>query len=92
MLDNLSNIGSDVYQSWSEEQRREEIGKLVQGYKNGLPVQILCQLATSIAGSSELACQHLSAFMTLKERKAVVKKEAGGNDALRELLQSALLQ
>lgn len=91
MLDNIDNIGNDVYQSWSEEQRREEIGKLVQGYKSGLPVQILCQLATSIAGSSQLACQHLSAFMSLKERKALVKKEAGSNDLLRELLQSTLL-
>jgi hypothetical protein len=91
MLDNLNNIGNDVYQTWSDEQRREEIGKLVQGFKNGLPVQILCQLSTSIAGTPALACQHLSAFMPLKERKAIVKKESGTNKALRTLLESTLL-
>lgn len=91
MLDKLNNIGDDLYRTWDEEQRREEIGKLVQGFKNGLPIQILCQLATSIAGSSALACGHLSAFLTLKERKALVKKESGGNEALRALLESTLL-
>jgi hypothetical protein len=87
----LDSIGDDVYRTWSEEQRREEIGKLVQGYQNGLPVQILCQLSTSIAGSPELAREHLSAFLSGKERKAIVKKESGSNKQLRALLQSTLL-
>ena len=91
MPDNINNIGDEVYQSWSDEQRREEIGKLVQGYKNGLPVQILCQLATSIAGSSALASGHLAAFLTLKERKSIVKKESGTNEELRALLKATLL-
>ena len=91
MPDNINNIGDEVYQSWSDEQRREEIGKLVQGFKNGLPVQILCQLATSIAGSSALASEHLSAFLTLKERKSIVKKESGTNEELRALLKATLL-
>ena len=92
MPDNLNNIGDEVYQAWSHEQRRQEIGNLVKGFKNGLPVQILCQLATSIAGSSELAGEHLSCFLTLKERKAIVKNESGTNAQLRNLLQSTLLQ
>jgi hypothetical protein len=91
MLNNLNNIGDDVYKSWSDEQRREEIGKLVDGYKNGLPVQILCQLSISIAGSPKLATEHISAFLTRKERKAIVKKESGTNDVLRNLLESTLL-
>jgi hypothetical protein len=91
MLNKLNNIGDEVYQSWSYEQRRDEIGKLVQGYKNGLPVQILCQLATSIAGSPELASEHLGALMSKKERKAIIKNEAGSNSQLRSLLQSTLL-
>ena len=91
MLDRLNNIGDEVYQTWSYEQRQEEIGKLVQGYKNGLPVQILCQLSTSIAGSSALASEHIAAFLTLKQRKAIVKKESGSNEALRALLKSTLL-
>jgi hypothetical protein len=91
MLDKLNNIGDETYQSWSDDQRRQEIGNLVQGYKKGLPVQILCQLATSIAGSPELAGQHLAAFLSLKERKAIVKKEAGTNVALTSLLEATLL-
>ena len=91
MLDKLNTIGDETYQSWSDEQRRTEIGNLVQGFKNGLPVQILCQLATSIAGSPALASEHLSAFLTLKERKAIVKKESGSNEALRSLLKATLL-
>jgi hypothetical protein len=91
MLDKLNNMGEELYRTWSHEQCRAEIGKLVQGYKNGLPVQILCQLSTSIAGSSELACEHLAAFLSVKERKAIIKKEAGSNDALRKLLQVTLL-
>jgi len=91
MLDKLNNIGDEVYQTWSDEQRRDEIGKLVQGFKNGLPVQILCQLSASIAGSSALASEHIAAFLSLKERKAIVKKESGDNKALRVLLESTFL-
>ena len=29
----IENIGADVYKSWSEEQRKAEIGKLVDGYR-----------------------------------------------------------
>ena len=87
----ISNIGEDVYRSWSDEQRRHEIGNLVQGFKGGLPIQILCQLATSIAGSPALASEHLSAFLTLDERKALVKNESGSNKQLRALLKATLL-
>lgn len=91
MLDKLNNIGDEVYQSWSYEQRHEEIGKLVQGFKNGLPVQILCQLSTSIAGSSAEAAEHISAFLSRRERKAIVNRESGSNKVLRELLEATLL-
>jgi hypothetical protein len=91
MLDKLTNIGDETYQSWDDEQRRKEIGNLVQGFKNGLPVQILCQLATSIAGSSALAKEHIAAFLTLEERKAIIKKEATGTKELRTLLKATLL-
>lgn len=91
MLDQISNIGDEVYRTWSDEQRREEIGKLVQGFKNGLPVQILCQLSISIAGSSTEAAHHLSFFLSRRERKAIVNREAGSNQMLRELLETTLL-
>ena len=91
MLDKLSNIGDEVYQTWSDDQRRQEIGNLVKGFKNGLPVQILCQMATAIAGSSVLASEHLATFLTLKERKAIIKRESGTNQELRALLEATLL-
>ena len=87
----LNSIGDDIYLSWSSEKRREEIGNLVKGFRNGLPVQILCQLAAQIAGSPSLAGQHIAAFLPLKERKAIVKKESGDNQELRALLESTLL-
>jgi len=91
MLNKLNNIGDELYQTWSDEQRHEEIRKLVKGYKNGLPVQILCQLSTSIAGSPSLAREHISDFLSLKERKKIVKKEGGSNDQLRALLEATLI-
>ena len=91
MLDKLTNIGDETYQSWDDEQLRKEIGNLVDGFKNGLPVQILCQLATSIAGSSELAKEHIATFLTLQERKAIIKKESTSSTELRTLLKATLL-
>jgi len=70
----LQDIGAEIYQTWSEQQRREEIGKLVQGYQAGLSVAILCMMAASIAGSPAKAKKHLKALMTLKERRAAVAK------------------
>lgn len=91
MLDTLNNIGDDTYRSWSDEQRRQEIGNLVQGFKNGLPAQILCQLATSIAGSQAQAQEHLAAFLTLAERQEIVKTESRCNPELRTLFKKTLL-
>jgi hypothetical protein len=91
MIDNISNIGEDVYRSWNEEQRRKEIGNLVQGFQNGLPIQILCQLATSIAGSPAQAKSHLAALMTLEERQAIFKKESGTSKELKALLKATLV-
>lgn len=87
----LNNLGDEVYQTWSYEQRHEEIGKLVQGYRNGLPVQILCQLSASIAGGTVEAAEHLGAFISRRERKAMVNREAGSDKALRTLLEATLL-
>ena len=86
MLDKINNIGDEVYRTWSDEQRRHEIGNLVQGFRNGLPVQILCDLATSIAGSQALASEHLLAFLTPLECKGIAKKESGVDKKLRALL------
>jgi len=72
------DLGASLYKTWSPEQRREEIAKLVEGFRNGLPVGVLCKMAETIAGSRKAARKHLHAMLTLQERKAAVEKETGG--------------
>ena len=73
----IENMGADIYKSWTNEQRHEEIGKLIQGYGNGLPVPIICMLATAIAGNEAGARKHIIKLMPLKDRKKLLAKEAG---------------
>jgi hypothetical protein len=73
----LNDVGAEVYQTWSYEQRRNEIDKLVQGYRNGLPIEFLCMMATSIAGSELLAREHLIAIIPPEERQIMVGKASG---------------
>lgn len=72
------DLGASMFKTWSEEQQREEIGRLVAGYRNGVPVGILCKMAETIAGSREKAREHLAHFMPPDERREAVEKEAGG--------------
>lgn len=87
----LNNIGDEVYQTWSYEQRHDEIAKLVQGFRNGLPVRILCQISASIAGGTAEAAEHLAILISRRERKAMVNRESGSDPALRALLEATLL-
>ena len=73
----IENIGADIYKSWTDEQRQEEIGKLIQGYHSGMPVPILCMLATAIAGNEAGARKHIIKLMPLRERTKLLTKEAG---------------
>jgi hypothetical protein len=88
MFDTNSDLGAALFTSWTEEQRRDEIGRLVEGYRNGVPVGILCKMAETIAGSPEQAREHLAAFMSLEERQAAVAQETA---AMRLLLEPILL-
>lgn len=78
----IENIGADVYQSWSEEQRQAEIGKLVEGYRSGLPLKILLQMASAIAGSPEDAREHLAALIPAEERHLMVTRQKGADQGL----------
>lgn len=73
----LANIGSDIYKTWSDEQRRDEIGKLVAGHRSGLPLEFLFQMASAIAGSPEGAREHLTALIPSEERHKMVTREKG---------------
>ena len=67
---------------WSDKEKREEIARLVEGYRNGLPVGILCKMVETIAGSRKTARKHLLALLTADERQAAVEKECGGMQTL----------
>ncbi|GAB7026759.1 hypothetical protein [Geotalea toluenoxydans] len=82
----IENIGADIYRSWTDEKRREEIGKLIEGYRNGLPLPILCTMATAIAGNEAGARRHIIKLMPLRERKALITKEAGTDTDLHSRL------
>ncbi|MBT0653271.1 hypothetical protein [Geomobilimonas luticola] len=77
----LNDVGAEVYETWSYEQRHEEIGKLVEGYRNGLPLEILCMMTTSIAGSEKLAREHLIALVPPDERQAIIAAAKGNKKA-----------
>ena len=78
MFGSHHDLGAALFSTWNEEQQREEIGKLVKGYRNGVPLGILCKMAETIAGSKEKAKEHLAHFMSPKERKKAVARETGG--------------
>lgn len=88
MFGSHQDLGAAMFKEWSEEQQREEIGKLVAGYRNGVPVGILCKMAETIAGSQEKAREHLAHFLTADERRSAVENESGG---MRILVEAFLL-
>lgn len=78
MLDVQGDLGASLFKSWSDEQKGEEIGRLVQGYRSGVPVGILCKMAETIAGSREKAREWLSLHMDEVERRKAVENESDG--------------
>lgn len=78
MFDTNSDLGASLYKTWTDKQRFDEIEKLVQGYRAGLPVGILCKLSETIAGDSKRAKKILKQILTDEERKAAIKSAQGG--------------
>lgn len=76
MLDSTNDLGAALFKTWTEKQRSDEIEKLVQGYRNGVPIGILCKMSETIAGDRKKARKYLKQFMSAAERKAAV--EAAG--------------
>ena len=73
---NNTDLGASLYKTWSDKEKRDEIAKLVTGYRNGVPVGILCKMTETIAGSQKLARKHLHALMPAAERQAAIAKES----------------
>lgn len=78
MFNTNEDFGAAVFKTWSEEQKREEIGRLVAGYRSGLPMGIFCKMAETIAGSRKAARGYLAELMPVEERRTAVAKESGG--------------
>jgi hypothetical protein len=78
MLNSNNDLGAALYKTWSEAQRLEEIEKLVQGFRNGVPVGIVCKMSETIAGNKKKAKQILKQLLTLEERKSAVASAEGG--------------
>lgn len=83
-----NDMGAAEFSTWTEKKKQDEISKLVEGYRNGVPVGILCKMAETIAGSRKKARKHLHAMLSIDERQAAVDKESGG---MRELVKEYLL-
>lgn len=77
MFSQNTDLGASLYKTWSDVQRREEIARLVEGYRNGLPIGILCKMVETVAGSRTRARKHLHALMTPAERQTAIEKESG---------------
>ncbi|MRR07823.1 MAG: hypothetical protein EG828_12990, partial [Deltaproteobacteria bacterium] len=71
------DVGAELYKTWNNEQRRDEIAKLIQGYRSGLPASILCKITESIAGDRKRARKYLHEMMTADERQIAVDSETG---------------
>lgn len=81
------DLGAELFKTWTEAQRRDEVVKLVQGYRSGLPVGIMCKMVETIVGSQEEARSCLLELLTVEERQAAIAGETGG---MRPLLESYL--
>jgi len=78
MLSVQGDLGEALFKEWTDEQRREEVGRLVTGFRAGLPIGIVCNMAEKIAGGEGPARRYLLSFMSLEERKNAVANESGG--------------
>lgn len=78
MFDTNSDLGAALFATWSDQQRFAEIEKLVQGYRSGVPIGILCKMSETIAGSKKNAKKTLKQLLTAEERKTAITSAEGG--------------
>jgi len=73
MFNDNNDLGAALFKTWTEKQRGDEIEKLVQGFRNGVPIGILCKMSETVAGSKKKARKYLKQFMSEAERTAAVE-------------------
>ena len=72
MLNSNNDLGAALFKTWSEKERCDEIEKLVQGFRNGVSIGILCKMSETVAGDRKKAKKYLKQFMTASERKEAI--------------------
>jgi hypothetical protein len=77
MLSDNTDLGAALFKTWTEKQRGDEIEKLVQGFRNGVPIGILCKMSETVAGDKKKAKKYLKQFMSAAERTAAVESATG---------------
>lgn len=87
MLNDNNDLGASLFKTWTEKERGAEIEKLVQGYRNGVPIGILCKMSETVAGSKKNAKKYLKQFMTAEERTSAIES---ATDALNPIVKSFL--
>ncbi|MDD2309763.1 MAG: hypothetical protein PHH91_09305 [Desulfuromonadaceae bacterium] len=87
MLSNSNDLGASLFKTWKEKQRSDEIEKLVQGFRNGVPLGILLKMAETVAGDQKKAKKYLKKFMTEAERTVAI---ASADEAVAPLAKSFL--
>lgn len=87
MLNSNNDLGAALFKTWSEKQRCDEIEKLVQGFRNGVPIGILCKMSETVAGDKKKAKKYLKQFMTAAERTSAIQS---ATDSIRPTVKSFL--
>lgn len=87
MFDNNNDLGAALFKTWTEKQRCREIEKLVQGYRNGVPLGILCKMSETVAGDQQKARKYLKQFMNAAERKTAIES---ASEAMSPLVKAIL--
>jgi hypothetical protein len=77
MFGNNEDLGAALFKTWTEKQRSDEIEKLVQGFRNGVPVGILLKMSETVAGDKKKAKKYLKQFLSAAERKAAIEAAPG---------------
>jgi hypothetical protein len=87
MLNDTNDLGASLFKTWTDKQRNDEIEKLVQGFRNGIPLGILCKMSETIAGSRKKARKQLKQIMSEAERTAAIES---ASDAMRSIATALL--
>lgn len=75
---NNGDLGAALFKTWTEQERKNEIEKLITGYRNGVPIGVLCKMVETIAGSKKSAKKYFKQLMTEDERRSAIEAATGG--------------